>query len=122
MGTSRPKWLRRSTAAAERRAPGAAPHRATARRRGEAFASQDTTAHLDGDRSTAVSLSAREREALVLYASGMKIDAVARRMGVKSTTAAEYVKRVRDKYLRAGMPLPTKTDLYRQARAEGLVP
>jgi hypothetical protein len=43
-------------------------------------------------------------------------------MGVKSTTAAEYVKRVRDKYLRAGMPLPTKTDLYRQARAEGLVP
>jgi DNA-directed RNA polymerase specialized sigma24 family protein len=59
---------------------------------------------------------------MVLYASGLKIEAVARRMGVKTATAQEYIKRVRTKYSRAGVSAPTKTDLYRRARDEGLVP
>jgi len=59
---------------------------------------------------------------MVLYASGMKIDAVARRMNVKPATAQEDIRRVREKYSRAGTAVPTKTDLYRRARAEGLVP
>ena len=73
------------------------------------------------DDEPVVALSERERTALVLYTSGLKIDAVAHRMGIKATTAGEYIRRVREKYLRAGRPLPTKTDLYRQARADGLV-
>ena len=50
------------------------------------------------------------------------MEAVSRRMGVSVTTAQEYIKRVRAKYLKAGTPVPTKTDMYRMARSEGLVP
>lgn len=90
--------------------------------RGEPSTSRDVAAILYADDSPTVQLSDRERLAMVLYASGMKIEAVARRMGVKPATAAEFIKRVREKYLRAGTPAPTKTDLYRLAREEGLVP
>ena len=84
--------------------------------------SRDVAAILYSDDTATVPLSDRERLAMVLYASGMKIEMVARRMGVKPATAGEYIKRVREKYLKAGTPVPTKTDLYRQAREEGLVP
>lgn len=89
---------------------------------GEPSTSRDVAAILSSDESLSVPLSERERTAMVLYASGFKIDAVARRMNVKPATAREYIKRVRDKYSRAGTPVPTKTDLYRRARDEGLVP
>lgn len=90
--------------------------------RGEPSTSRDVAAALYSDDSPTVQLTDRERMAMVLYASGMKIEAVARRMGVKPATAAEFIKRVRGKYLKAGTPAPTKTDLYRLAREEGLVP
>ena len=89
---------------------------------GETSTSRDVAAILSSDEAPSVPLSERERTAMVLYASGLKIDAVARRMNVKPATAQEYIKRVRDKYSRAGTPVPTKTDLYRRARDEGLVP
>ena len=69
-----------------------------------------------------VRLSGREREAMVLYASGLKLEAVARKMNVKPGTASEYIKRVREKYTKAGKPVSTKTDLYKQAVQEGLLP
>ena len=43
-------------------------------------------------------------------------------MDVKPATAQEYIKRVREKYLKVGTAIPSKTDLYRKARDEGLVP
>ena len=89
---------------------------------GEPSTSRDVAAILSSDEAPSVPLSERERTAMVLYASGLKIDAVARRMNVKSATAQEYIRRVREKYSRAGTPVPTKTDLYRRARDEGLVP
>jgi DNA-binding NarL/FixJ family response regulator len=89
---------------------------------GEPSTSVDVAAILSGDITEGVGLSERERTALTLYASGLKIETVARRMNVKTATAQEYIKRVRNKYVRAGTPAPTKTDLYRQAREEGLVP
>lgn len=89
---------------------------------GEPSTSRDVAEILYSDESPSVPLTERERTAMVLYASGLKIDAVARRMDVKPTTAQEYIKRVREKYLRAGTPLPSKTDIYRQAKEEGLVP
>jgi DNA-binding NarL/FixJ family response regulator len=84
--------------------------------------SRDVAAILSSDETLSVSLSERERTALVLYASGLKIDAVARRMNVKPATAQEYIRRVREKYSRVGASVSTKTDLYRRARDEGLVP
>lgn len=89
---------------------------------GEPSTSRDVAEILYSDESPSVPLTERERTAMVLYASGLKIEAVARRMDVKPATAQEYIKRVRGKYLRAGTPLPSKTDLYRQAKEEGLVP
>lgn len=89
--------------------------------RGEKSTSRDLAAILFRDELT-VSLSAREREAMVLYASGLKLDAVARKMNVKPGTASEYIKRVREKYSKAGNPVSTKTDLYKQAVQEGLLP
>lgn len=89
---------------------------------GEPSTSRDVAAILSGDETPSVPLSERERTAMVLYASGLKLDAVARRMNVKPATAQEYIRRVREKYSRAGVPVSTKTDLYRRARDEGLVP
>jgi len=89
---------------------------------GQPFTSRDVAAMLYNDTSGSVPLSERERMAMMLYASGLKIEAVARRMGVKPATAGEYIKRVREKYQRAGTPLPTKTDIYRQAQQDGLIP
>lgn len=90
---------------------------------GEPFTSPEVAAVLLASPITlSVALSDQERRAMVLYASGLKMRAVARRMGVTEGTAQEYIKRVRAKYMKAGTPLPTKTDMYRVARNEGLVP
>ena len=90
--------------------------------RGEPSTSRDVAAVLYSDHSTSVPLTERERTAMVLYASGLKLEAVARNMGVKPSTVQEYIKRVREKYQRVGTSLPSKVDLYRQAKEEGLVP
>lgn len=89
--------------------------------RGRAYVSPDLAAMLATDAGSGVQLSAQEQRALALYSSGMKIDAVARRMDVTSSTAKEYIRRVRAKYAAAGTPLPTKVELYQQAQREGIV-
>ena len=66
-------------------------------------------------------LSPREREALQLYASGLKISAVAHRMGVSPHTAKEYLDRVRAKYQHVGRPARTRTELYAAASRDGLL-
>lgn len=88
----------------------------------EPSTSRDVAAILAEDETVSVPLTERERTAMVLFASGLTIDAVARRMSVKTPTAQEYIKRVRAKYLKTGTAIPSKTDLYRQAQREGLVP
>lgn len=67
-------------------------------------------------------LSEQQQKALVLYASGLKLDTVARRMGVAPSTVKQYIDRVREKYTAAGKVARTKTDLYRIAREAGLLP
>jgi DNA-binding NarL/FixJ family response regulator len=66
-------------------------------------------------------LSAQEERALVLYASGLKLDAVARRLGVAPSTAKQYIDRVREKYADLGRDARTKTELYAAAVADGLL-
>jgi DNA-binding NarL/FixJ family response regulator len=67
-------------------------------------------------------LSGQEEVALRLYASGLKLEAVARRMGISPHTVREYLARVRRKYAEAGREVRTKTDLYAAAVRDGLIP
>ena len=67
-------------------------------------------------------LSPRELDALRLYASGLKLSAVAHRMGISPHTAKEYLDRVRAKYQQVGRPVRTRTELYAAASRDGLLP
>ncbi len=66
-----------------------------------------------------VRLSAQEKRALVLYASGLKLEAVARRMNIAPSTAKQYIDRVKSKYQQQGRAVYTKTDMYRAAKDAG---
>ena len=72
--------------------------------------------------SGSVDLSGQERRALTLYASGLTLDMVARRMGVSPNTAKHYIDRVRAKYTAAGIASRTKMELNTVARNEGMLP
>jgi two-component system nitrate/nitrite response regulator NarL len=67
-------------------------------------------------------LSAQETRVLQLYATGMPMKSVARRMGISEETAKQYVGRVREKYARANRAAPTKMDLYHRAVEDGPLP
>jgi DNA-binding NarL/FixJ family response regulator len=66
-------------------------------------------------------LSAQEKRAMILYASGLKLDVVARRMEVAPSTVKQYIDRAKFKYRAAGIPVHTKTDIYKILRDEGLI-
>jgi DNA-binding NarL/FixJ family response regulator len=68
-----------------------------------------------------VRLSAQEKRALVLYASGLKLEAVARRMNIAPSTAKQYIDRVKSKYQQQGRAVHTKTDMYRAAKDAGFL-
>lgn len=67
-------------------------------------------------------LSIQELTALRLYASGMKLDSVARRMNVSPATAKEYLDRVRAKYAQAHRQVRSKSDMHRAAVEDGFLP
>lgn len=67
-------------------------------------------------------LSDQEQQALMLYASGLKLDAVAHQMNVTTNSAKTYLDRVRAKYAAVGRPIASKIDLYREARRDGYIP
>jgi hypothetical protein len=67
-------------------------------------------------------LSAQETRALRLYATGMPMKSVARRMVLSEETVKQYVGRVRLKYARAGRAAPTKIELYYRAVEDGHLP
>jgi DNA-binding NarL/FixJ family response regulator len=87
--------------------------------------------HLTADWATAMAavsdervptLAPREAEVLALYAAGLPMKSVARRVGVAEDTAKEYLHRIRRKYSGAGRPAPTKTELYVRAVEDGHLP
>ena len=90
--------------------------------RGEEYTSPEVATALLSAKGPQVKLSDQERRAMVLYASGLKMTSVARQMGITPGTADEYIKRVRAKYRKSGIAVSTKTDLYRVAQSEGLIP
>jgi DNA-binding NarL/FixJ family response regulator len=67
-------------------------------------------------------LSPQESTALQLYAAGLPLKSVARRMEVSQETAKQYIDRVRLKYRKVGRDAPTKIDLYRRAIEDGHLP
>jgi DNA-binding NarL/FixJ family response regulator len=67
-------------------------------------------------------LSHQERRTLQLYASGMPMKSVARKMAISDETVKQYLGRVRDKYARAGRAAPTKLALYYRAVEDGHLP
>lgn len=87
----------------------------------EEYVSRDLAKELSVPAYAHVVLSPQEARTLALYASGLKLDAVARQMGISRGTASEYIKRVRQKYANKGEALPSKVDLYQKARDEGLL-
>lgn len=70
----------------------------------------------DADRPA---LSVQEERALVLYASGLTMEAVGATMNVRPDTAKQYLNRVRAKYADAGRQLRSKVDLAKAAWVDG---
>lgn len=64
-------------------------------------------------------LSEGEQEALRLYADGWTTAEVAAMMDVKYETAKTYLRRVREKYGKAGRPTSSRSDLTRRAAEDG---
>src|SRR3954451_15105454 len=64
-------------------------------------------------------LSDGERQALVLYADGRTTSEVAHAMNVQYETAKTYLRRVREKYGKAGRPTSSRADLIRRAAEDG---
>jgi DNA-binding NarL/FixJ family response regulator len=87
---------------------------------GELYLSVDLASILTSAAETP-DLSPRELDALRLYASGLKLTAVAHRMGISPHTAKEYLDRVRTKYQQVGRPARTRTELYVAASRDGLL-
>ncbi|EXG81998.1 response regulator transcription factor [Cryptosporangium arvum] len=90
--------------------------------RGERYVSQSHAALIQRARSYGVpELSGQEREALRLYASGLTMSSVARRLNVKQGTAKSYLDRVRDKYEQAGRAARTRLELRDRAIEDGVL-
>jgi DNA-binding NarL/FixJ family response regulator len=66
------------------------------------------------------SLTPKELQVLGYYASGMTLDAVARRAGIAPGTARTHLGRVKQKYASVGRPAYTKHDLAERHREDRL--
>jgi len=87
---------------------------------GHPWTSVDLAAILERDPQRPA-LSEQEQRALSLYASGLKLQSVARIMEVKPSTVKEYIERIRAKYEALGRHAPTKVHLARNAQEDGYV-
>ncbi|UNK70213.1 response regulator transcription factor [Microbacterium sp. H1-D42] len=67
-------------------------------------------------------LTAREKQVLMLYASGETAESVAGMLFVSVETVIDHIRRIRGKYAAAARPASTKVDLYRRAQEDGLLP
>lgn len=65
------------------------------------------------------SLSEQEERVLMLYASGLTLDAVAAAIGVRPDTAKTYLDRIKQKYADVGRSVRSKVELSRAAMIDG---
>ena len=81
-----------------------------------------TTAAIDSDiEFKDANLSAREREVLSLYASGLTQKQVAFELKIAMSTVKEHIDRVRAKYAKVGRTITDKTDFLKRAIEDGLI-
>ena len=88
---------------------------------GKEWVNSNLAKALNGSNSPTEALSNQERKALILYASGLKLEVVARRMEVAPSTVKQYIDRAKAKYRTAGIDIRTKTEIYKLLRDEGLI-
>ena len=67
-------------------------------------------------------LSPRERDTVALYATGLPLKSVARRLQISEHTAKEHIVRTKRKYAEAGRDIRSRTDVYIRAVEDGLIP
>lgn len=90
-------------------------------RRGPTARVDDASGTRGADGAGSAHLSPAEERALRLYAQGYSTLEVAERMEVGYETAKTYLRRVREKYARAGRPASRKSELIRRAAEDGLL-
>lgn len=90
-----------------------------AHRSSTAASNRSEAAEQDLARVDRPQLSAQEQRTLQLYAAGLKLNTVARQLGVKPSTAKEYIERIRGKYRQVGRPAQTKFELRLRAIEDG---
>ncbi len=90
---------------------------------GEHVPSTEWASAIDSDPLVrAAPLTAREREVLALYASGMGAREVATALFVSENTVNDHLRRIRTVYHRLGRPAATKVELYQRGIEDGFVP
>jgi two-component system nitrate/nitrite response regulator NarL len=65
--------------------------------------------------------SEQELRTMRLWLGGLTRAGVARQMGISEHTVKQYLERAREKYAKAGREVPTRLDLYREARRDGII-
>ncbi|MFB4316790.1 response regulator [Actinomadura sp. 21ATH] len=65
--------------------------------------------------------SEQELRTMRLWLGGLTRAGVARQLGISEHTVKQYLGRAREKYARAGREAPTRVDLYREARRDGII-
>lgn len=91
--------------------------------RGESIATAEWAAALDTDPEIeSAPLTAREREVLALYASGLGAKQVASRLGVSENTIDDHLRRIRAVYHSIQRPANTKVELYQRSVEDGFLP
>ncbi|WP_460772683.1 LuxR C-terminal-related transcriptional regulator [Microbacterium sp. GXF7504] len=91
--------------------------------RGEHVPSTEWASALDTDPLLhAAPLTAREREVLSCYASGMGAKEVAAALFVSENTVNDHLRRIRAVYHQLGRPAATKVELYQRGIEDGFVP
>ncbi|HEU0183101.1 MAG TPA: response regulator transcription factor [Agromyces mariniharenae] len=90
-------------------------------RRGSSGRAVDAAESATTEDTDSAHLSPAEERALRLYAQGYSTVEVAERMDVGYETAKTYLRRVREKYARAGRPASRKSELIRRAAEDGLL-
>jgi len=88
--------------------------------KGELVPTTEWASALDTDPLLAgAPLTAREREVLGLYASGLGARGVAERLFISENTVNDHLRRIRSLYHRLGRPAATKVELYQRGIEDG---
>ncbi len=88
---------------------------------GEEWISPTLSSALSAKQSAVDQLSNQEKKAVILYASGLKLELVARRMNVAPSTVKQYIDRAKAKFQATGIEVRTKTQVFKVLRDEGLL-